>query len=166
MFKIAVFFIYDFFQHSKNWTVLKIEMKNNCYWKGCQRNYFEPYTPDWVWPDQFTIPLLMNYPAQVFYLPEILGKWLLFQKHPFLEIYNMNIINTLNRLSRRKRGMASNPLFIICTRLFLHFSNELCCGYLRFEGCLSLVLLNWGSQQGRPFSLPSQRNFPFPSNLR
>ena len=27
-------------------------------------------------------------------------------------------------------------------------------------GCLSLVLLNWDSQQGRPFSLPSQRNFP------
>ena len=27
-------------------------------------------------------------------------------------------------------------------------------------GCFSLVLLNWDSQQGRPFSLFSQRNFP------
>ena len=55
---------------------------------------------------------------------------------------------------------------------FFHFPNELCYGYLRFEengenplgrqgkkvcpnGCLSLVLLNWDSQQGRSFSLPS-----------
>ena len=54
--------------------------------------------------------------------------------------------------------MASNPLFII-PDFFLHFPNELCYGYLRFEGngkksfgkvgkqvcpvgCLSLVLLN------------------------
>ena len=43
--------------------------------------------------------------------------------------------------------MASNPLFII-PDFFLHFPNELCYGYLRFEGngkvcpvgCLSLVL--------------------------
>ena len=34
----------------------------------------------------------------------------------------------LNRSSRRKRGMASNPLFII-PDFFLHFPNE-----LRFEG--------------------------------
>ena len=40
---------------------------------------------------------------------------------------------TLNRSSRRKRGMASNPLFII-PDFFLHFPNELCYGYLRFEG--------------------------------
>ena len=46
---------------------------------------------------------------------------------------------------------------------FLHFPNELCSGYLSFEGngkiplwicpvgfCLSLVLLNWNSPQGRP----------------
>ena len=39
----------------------------------------------------------------------------------------------LNRSSRRKRGMASNPLFII-PDLFLHYSNELGSGYLRFEG--------------------------------
>ena len=38
-----------------------------------------------------------------------------------------------NRSSRRKRGMASNPLFII-PDFFLHFPNELCYGYLRFEG--------------------------------
>ena len=59
----------------------------------------------------------------------------------------------------------------------LHFPKELSYGYLRFEGnvensfgkvgknfrlfgCLILVLLNWDSQQGRPFSLTSQRNFP------
>ena len=41
--------------------------------------------------------------------------------------------SVLNRSSRRKRGMASNPLFII-PDLFLHFPNELCYGYLRFEG--------------------------------
>ena len=39
-----------------------------------------------------------------------------------------------NRSSRRKRGMASNPLFIICTRFSFYFPNELCYGYLRFEG--------------------------------
>ena len=32
--------------------------------------------------------------------------------------------------SRRKRGLASNPLFNN-TRFFLHFPNELCYGYLR-----------------------------------
>ena len=48
--------------------------------------------------------------------------------------------------------MASNPLFIK-PDFFLHFPNELCYGYLRFEenGKISL---------GKPFSLPSQRNFP------
>ena len=56
-----------------------------------------------------------------------------------------------DRLSRRKRGMASNPLFI---KPVLHFQNE-----LSYVGCLSF-LLNRDSQQGRPFSLPSQRNFP------
>ena len=48
----------------------------------------------------------------------------------------------LNRSSRRKRGIASNPLFIL-PDLFLHFLNLLSYGYLRFEGM-----------------------FPFPSNLR
>ena len=80
----------------------------------------------------------------------------------------------LNRSSRRRRGMAYNPLFIICTRFFLHFPNQLCYGYIRFEGTgkiplrkksnqlavFSSVLLDWDSQQGRPFSLPSQKNFP------
>ena len=46
--------------------------------------------------------------------------------------------------------MASNPLFI---KPVLHFPNE-----LSYVGCLSF-LLNRDSQQGRPFSLPSQRNF-------
>ena len=72
--------------------------------------------------------------------------------------------------------MASNPLFTI-PDFCLHFPNELCYGYLRFEenwkipfgrqgkkvcpvGCLNVVLLNWDNQEGRPFSLPSQRNFP------
>ena len=40
--------------------------------------------------------------------------------------YQLRKINH-NRSSRRKRGMASNPLF-------LHFPNELSYGYLRFEG--------------------------------
>ena len=38
-----------------------------------------------------------------------------------------------NRSSRRKRGMASNPLFII-PDFFLHFPNELCYGYLKKMG--------------------------------
>ena len=40
---------------------------------------------------------------------------------------------SINRSSRRKRGMASNPLFII-PDFFLHFPNKLIYGYLRFEG--------------------------------
>ena len=40
----------------------------------------------------------------------------------------------LNRSSRRKRGMASNPLFIIPELFLLHFPNKLCYCYLRFEG--------------------------------
>ena len=48
-----------------------------------------------------------------------------------------------NRSSKRKRGMASNSLFII-PDFFLHFPNELCYGYLRFEGneTYPLVFLN------------------------
>ena len=38
----------------------------------------------------------------------------------------------LNRSSRSKRGMASNPLFII-PDFFWYFPNELSYGYLRFE---------------------------------
>ena len=44
-----------------------------------------------------------------------------------------NFFVVFNRSSRRKRGMASNPIFII-PGFFLHFPNELCYGYLRFEG--------------------------------
>ena len=39
----------------------------------------------------------------------------------------------LNITTWRKRGLASNPLFII-PGFFLHFSLELDYGYLRFEG--------------------------------
>ena len=39
----------------------------------------------------------------------------------------------INRLSRRKRGMVSNPIFII-PDFFLHFPNEPCYGFLSFEG--------------------------------
>jgi hypothetical protein len=35
--------------------------------------------------------------------------------------------------TRRKRGIASNPLFI-GPEFFLHFPNKLSYGYLRFEG--------------------------------
>ena len=45
----------------------------------------------------------------------------------------------LNRSSRRKRGMASNPLFII-PDFILHFPCELCYGNLRFEGNRKLPL--------------------------
>ena len=46
-------------------------------------------------------------------------------------IKNVKIL--LNRSSRRKRGMVSNPLFTMPDS-FLYFPNELCYGYLRFEG--------------------------------
>ena len=68
--------------------------------------------------------------------------------------------NRFNRWSKwSKRGIASTPLFII-PDCFLHFPNELSYGYLRFEGNRKIPLGNWNSQQGRPFSLPSQGNFP------
>ena len=51
----------------------------------------------------------------------------------------------LNRLSRRKRGMASNPLLII-PDFFLHFSNELWYGYLRFEGNGKIPLGRYGKR--------------------
>ena len=54
----------------------------------------------------------------------------------------------INRSSRRNRGMASNPLFII-PDFFLHFPNELCYGYLRFEGNGKIL---W---EGREKGLPS-----------
>ena len=53
----------------------------------------------------------------------------------------------LNRSSRRKRGMASNPLFII-PDFFLHFPNELSYGYLRFEGNGKIPL----GRQGKKFA--------------
>ena len=54
----------------------------------------------------------------------------LLTKRPNTEI---EYIVFFNRSSRRKRGTASNPLFII-PDFFLHFPNELCNGYLKFEG--------------------------------
>ena len=57
-------------------------------------------------------------------------------------------MNILTDCLGGKKSMASNPLFKI-PDFFFAFSIS----------CLSLVLLNWGRQQGRPFSLPSQRNF-------
>jgi hypothetical protein len=53
----------------------------------------------------------------------------------------------------RERGLASNPKNGI-PGFSLNFPKELSYGYLRFEE------KNWDSQQGRPFSLSSQRNFP------
>ena len=52
---------------------------------------------------------------------------------------NWRIFFSFNRSSRRKRGMASNPLFII-PDLFLHFPNELSYEYLRFEGNGKILL--------------------------
>ena len=46
---------------------------------------------------------------------------------------NKKMNDFFDRSSRRKRGMASNPLFII-PDFFLHFPNELSYGYLRFKG--------------------------------
>jgi hypothetical protein len=43
------------------------------------------------------------------------------------------IIWALNRSSKRKKSMASNPLFVL-PDLFLLFPDKLCYGYLRFEG--------------------------------
>ena len=55
---------------------------------------------------------------------------LIFQLRQFLTYRN---VMYFNRWSRRKRGMASTPLFII-PNFFMHFPNELSYGYLRFEG--------------------------------
>ena len=73
--------------------------------------------------------------------------------------------------------MASNPLFIIHTRLFLHFPNELSYGYLTFEGNGKIpqgrqrkrsALLAVSVQQptGQTFFPTFPGIFPFLSNLR
>ena len=62
--------------------------------------------------------------------------------------------------------MASIPKMEYVPGFSLHFPKELSYGYVRFKGkvCpigyLSLAKLNWDSQLGKLFSLPSQRNFP------
>ena len=66
-----------------------------------------------------------------------------------------------NKSSRRKRGMAFNPLFIIRTRLFLHFPNEHSYGYLRFEGSQTET-----ANREDLFPYLPKGIFPFPSNLR
>ena len=53
-----------------------------------------------------------------------------------------------NRQSWRKRGLASNPLFII-PGFFLHFSLELSYGYLRFEGNGKIPLGRQGIWRGK-----------------
>ena len=47
--------------------------------------------------------------------------------------FGENVLININRWSKRKRGMASTPLFII-PEMFLHFPNKHSYGYLRFEG--------------------------------
>ena len=71
----------------------------------------------------------------------------------FLTICNRKLMNyyenfeqvIFNRSSRRKRGMASNPLFII-PDFFFHLPNELCYGYLRFEGNGKIPLVRQGKR--------------------
>ena len=45
----------------------------------------------------------------------------------------LQVCKAFNRSSWRKRGMMSNPLFML-SDFFLHFPKELSYGYLRFEG--------------------------------
>ena len=54
----------------------------------------------------------------------------------------------LNITTWRKRGLASNPLFII-PGFFLHFSLELSYGYLRFEGNGKIPLGRQGKRKGK-----------------
>ena len=61
---------------------------------------------------------------------DVVKEWFLLLEGIFATI--SFFFSFLNRLSRRKRGMVSNPLFII-PDFFLNFSNELSSGYLRFE---------------------------------
>jgi hypothetical protein len=68
-------------------------------------------------------------PHLEFLVPIIYKKNNHFSKFLLLQSY----LKYLNRLPRRRRGMASNPLFII-PDFFLHFPSELSYGYLRFEG--------------------------------
>ena len=65
-----------------------------------------------------------------------------------LEPYPFDVC--INRSCRRKRGMASNPLFIIPDLFFCIFQTNF--------AMATLGLKEMG--KGRPFSLPSQRNFP------
>ena len=55
---------------------------------------------------------------------------------------------SLNRLCWRKRGLASNPLFII-PGFSLHFPWELSYGYLRFEGNGKIPLGRQGKRKGK-----------------
>jgi hypothetical protein len=66
-------------------------------------------------------------------MPEILSIFslIIWEIDDFINSSRLNL--TFNRSSRRKIGMASNPLFII-PDFFLHFPNKLCYGNLRFEG--------------------------------
>ena len=91
--------------------------------------------------------------------------------------YNNNNNVLINRSSRRKRGMASNPLFII-PDFFCIFPINFAMATLGLKemrkffgnvgkkvcpvGCLSLVLLNWANI----FPYLPKGIFPFPSNLR
>ena len=76
----------------------------------------------------------------------------------------------LNRSSRRKRGMASNPLFIMLDFFCIFLMNFATATY----GLKEMGKLLWedrekglpDSQKGRLVSQPSQTNFSFPSNLR
>ena len=46
---------------------------------------------------------------------------------------SFHFLTSFKRSSRKKGGMVTNLLFII-TDFFFHFPNDLCYGYLRFEG--------------------------------
>ena len=82
--------------------------------------------------------------------PEIQIELKKFQYSVYIGIFKKQSTSTrkkhLNRSSRRKRGMASNPLFIISDFFFI-FKNELSYGYLRFEGNWKISFLSTFSTQ-------------------
>ena len=94
----------------------------------------------------------------VYFKVSFLGHWLLRKKnfvHLQRVIYSLcfKLNYSFNRSSQRKRGLASNPLFII-PGFSLHFPLELSYGYLWFEGNGKIPLGRQGkrSLEGRAYS--------------
>ena len=75
------------------------------------------------------------------------------------------ILPTINRSSRKKRDIASNPLFITPDIFFCIFQTNFPLAILGLKEIGKFLWEGWKTSlpcwlSGRPFSLSSQRNFP------